>query len=139
MTTVKVVKKDALDKNNRPLKVGDKVKVVRDIKYPTITIGQGVIGHIHAFTLDNDPQVSHKHDNGTGFICSGSYLEKIDLSSLEKDLIALFKDIKYSTGYMTDSWGDTDMLSQMAIEDGISPWSIESQVDNFISKHNIKI
>ena len=123
--------------NGRLLKVGDKVKVVEDIKYPTCTIGQGVIGHIHAFTEDNNPQVSYKHDNGTGFICLGSNLEKIDLTRFEKDLIALFKDIKYCTGYMTDNWGDTDMLSRMAIEDKISPWSIEAEVDKFMLKHNI--
>tara|TARA_Y100001973_G_scaffold95137_1_gene148102 strand:+ start:365 stop:784 length:420 start_codon:yes stop_codon:yes gene_type:complete len=139
MTTVIVEKKEAKDVNGRLLKVGDKVKVVEDIKYPTVTIGQGVIGHIHAFTEDNNPQVSYKHDNGTGFICSGSSLEKIDLTSLEKDLIALLKDITYQTGYMTNSWGDTSMLSQMAIEDKISPWSIESEVEKFAKKHDLKL
>lgn len=139
MTTVKVVKKDALDKNNRPLKVGDKVKVVRDIKYPTNTIGQGVIGLIHAFTDDGYPQVSYKHDNGTGFICSGSYLEKIDLSSLEKDLAELLKGIQYQTGYMTNNWGNTEMLSMMARQDGISPWSIEDDLVSFAKKYNIKL
>ena len=139
MTTVIVEKKEAKDVNGRLLKVGDKVKVVEDIKYPTCTIGQEGIGHIHAFTGDGSPQVSYKHDDGTGFICLGSSLEKIDLTNLEKDLIALFKDIKYCTGYMTDSWGDTDMLSRMAREDKISPWSIEGEVDKFMLKHNIKL
>ena len=58
---------------------------------------------------------------------------------MKKDLIALFKDIKYCTGYMTESWGDTDMLSRMAREDKISPWSIEGEVDKFMLKHNIKL
>ena len=139
MTTVKVIKIEAKDVNRRPLNVGDKVKVVADIKYPTVTIGQGVIGHIESFTDDGHPQVSYNYDNGTGFICSGSSLEKINLTSLEKDLIALFKDIKYCTSYMTNSWGDTDMLSRMAREDKISPWSIEGEVDKFMLKHNIKL
>ena len=139
MTTVIVEKKEAKDVNGRLLKVGDKAKVVGDFKYPTVTIGQGVIGHIHAFTDDNNPQVSYKYDGGTGFICSGSDLEKINLTSLEKDLIALLKDITYQTGYMTGSWGDTSMLSQMAIEDGISPWSIESEVEKFAKKHDLKL
>ena len=55
----------------------------------------------------------------------------------KKDLIDLFEDIVYQTGYMTNSWGDTSMLSQMAIEDQISPWSIESEVDKFKRKYNI--
>ncbi len=58
---------------------------------------------------------------------------------IKKDLIALFKDIKYCTGYMTDNWSDTDMLSRMAREDKISPWSIESEVDKFLIAHNIKL
>ena len=139
MTTIIVEKREAKDVNGRLLKLGDKVKVVEDIKYPTCTIGQGVIGHIHAFTEDNNPQVSYPHDNGTGFICSGSSLEKIDLTSLEKELSFLFKDIIYQTGYMTDSWGDSNMLSRMAREDKISPWSIEEQVNYFAKKHNIKL
>lgn len=40
---------------------------------------------------------------------------------------------------MTNSWGDTSMLSQMAIEDGISPWSIESDLVKFAKKYNIKL
>ena len=60
-------------------------------------------------------------------------------NAFEKDLAELLKDIKYQTGYMTNSWGDTSMLSQMAIEDKISPWSIEGEVDKFMEKHNIKL
>ena len=40
---------------------------------------------------------------------------------------------------MTNSWGDSNMLSRMAIEDKISPWSIEEQVNYFVKKHNIQI
>ena len=55
----------------------------------------------------------------------------------KKDLIDLFEDIVHQTGYMTNSWGDTSMLSQMAIEDQISPWSIEGEIDKFRRKYNI--
>lgn len=79
MTIVKVEKKEAKDVNGRLLKIGDRVRVVADIKYPTVTIGQGVESHIHAFTSDNNPQVEYEHENGTGFICFGSHLEKINL------------------------------------------------------------
>tara|TARA_R100001079_G_C4298699_1_gene90271 strand:- start:136 stop:369 length:234 start_codon:yes stop_codon:yes gene_type:complete len=60
-------------------------------------------------------------------------------NAFDKDLKELLKDIQYQTGYMTGSWGDTSMLSQMAIEDGISPWSIESEVEKFAKKYNIKL
>jgi hypothetical protein len=66
-------------------------------------------------------------------------LEKITLTPLEKDLIALLKDITYQTGYMTNSWGDTSMLSQMAIEDQISPWSIEKEVTKFAEKYDLQL
>ena len=61
----------------------------------------------------------------------------IKKDQFKKDLIDLFEDIIYQTGYMTNSWGDTSMLSQMAIEDQISPWSIESEVNKFKRKYNI--
>lgn len=51
----------------------------------------------------------------------------------------LFKDIKYQTDYMEGSWGDTSMLSRMAREDGISPWSIEEAIDKFCKENNIKL
>ena len=61
----------------------------------------------------------------------------INQDQFKKDLIDLFEDIIYKTGYMSNSWGDTSMLSQMAIEDQISPWSIESEVNKFKEKYNI--
>ena len=54
---------------------------------------------------------------------------------MEKDLINLLKGIKYQTGYMTGSWKDHNMLKRMSIEDKISPWSIEEEVDAFAKKH----
>ena len=69
----------------------------------------------------------------------GLNLRKITPSAFEKDLAELLKGIQYQTGYMTNSWGDTSMLSQMAIEDGISPWSIESDLEKFAKKYNIKL
>jgi hypothetical protein len=58
---------------------------------------------------------------------------------MEKDLIKLLKDIKYKTGYMTGSWEDHKMLKRMSIEDGISPWSIEGEVDSFVEKHKLNL
>ena len=49
----------------------------------------------------------------------------MDIDKLKK----LFRDIKYQTDYMEGSWGDTSMLSRMALEDDISPWSIEELID----------
>ena len=58
---------------------------------------------------------------------------------MEKDLINLLKGIKYQTGYMTGSWEDHNMLKRMSIEDKISPWSIEKEVDAFAKKHNLNL
>ena len=58
---------------------------------------------------------------------------------MEKDIIKLLKDIKYQTEYMTGSWGDTNMLSQMAREDKISPWSIDGEIDAFVKKYKINL
>jgi hypothetical protein len=66
-------------------------------------------------------------------------MEKKMPEEIKKELISLFKDIKYQTGYMSGSWGNSKMLSQMAREDGISPWSIESEIDNFAKKHKLKV
>ena len=130
--------KEVWSNNNASLQVGDYVKVVRDIKYPTVTIGQGVTGIITSFTLDEKrPEINSK--SAGKFICESEYLDKVHLTHLEKEIIKLLKDIKYQTGYMTNSWGNTSMLSQMAIEDKISPWSIEGEVDKFMEKHNIKL
>lgn len=54
-------------------------------------------------------------------------------------LKALLKDIKYQTDYMSGSWGDTSMLSRMAREDNISPWSIEEQIDKFCKENKINL
>ena len=129
--------KEVWSNNNASLQVGDYVKVVRDIKYPTVTIGQGVTGIITSFTDDNRPQINSK--SAGKFICESEYLDKVHLTHLEKEVIKLLKDIKYQTGYMTNSWGDNSMLSQMAIEDKISPWSIESEVEKFAKKHDLKL
>ena len=51
----------------------------------------------------------------------------------------LFKDIKYQTDYMEGSWGDSSMLSRMAREDDISPWSIEKAIDKFCEENNINL
>ena len=130
-------KKEVWSYDNRLLEIGNKVKVVKDIDLTSVTIGQGVTGIITGFTEDFRPEVDSKA--GGKFICNGEHLEKITLTPLEKDLIALLKDITYQTGYMTNSWGDTSMLSQMATEDQISPWSIEKEVTKFAEKHDFKL
>ena len=130
-------KKEVWSYDNRLLEIGNKVKVVKDIDLTSVTIGQGVTGIITGFTEDFRPEVDSKA--GGKFICNGEHLEKITLTPLEKDLIALLKDITYQTGYMTNSWGDTSMLSRMAIEDKISPWSIEKEVTKFAEKHDFKL
>jgi len=128
--------------DNRLLEIGNKVKVVKDIEIniPNLTsfiVGQGVTGIITGFTEDNQVEVDSKASGK--FISDGKNLEKITLTPLEKDLIALLKDITYQTGYMTNSWGDTSMLSQMAIEDQISPWSIEKEVTKFAEKYDLQL
>ena len=40
---------------------------------------------------------------------------------------------------MTNNWGNTEMLSMMARQDGISPWSIEDDLVSFAKKYNIKL
>lgn len=127
-----------VDKN--PLRKGNKVQVVKEIKYvngPTIKVG--TIGYVDEFTTEEKPEDKHiqlkSDETKNGFIISGSYLKKVDPANFEKDLKDLLKDIIYQTEYMTDSWGDSSMLSQMAREDKISPWSINSEVINFMRKH----
>jgi len=51
----------------------------------------------------------------------------------------LFRDIKYQTDYMEGSWGDNVMLSRMAREDDISPWSIEELIDKFCKENKINL
>tara|TARA_R100001460_G_scaffold30362_1_gene59947 strand:+ start:43 stop:465 length:423 start_codon:yes stop_codon:yes gene_type:complete len=131
------------DVNKKPLRKGNKVQVVKEIKYcggPIIKVG--TIGYVDNFTTEENPEKKHiqvkSEETKNGFIIHGSYLKKIDPSDFEKDLVSLFRDIIYQTEYMTDSWGDTSMLSQMAREDKISPWSINSEVLNFMKKHKIQ-
>ena len=76
------------DINNKTLKVGDKVKVIKDIVYPSCTIAQGVIGIVEAFAGE-DPQIKYKHKNGTGFICGGNYLEQGDWIIKEEEKVSL--------------------------------------------------
>ena len=85
------------DINNKTLKVGDKVKVIKDIVYPSCTIAKGVIGIVEAFAGE-DPQIKYKHKNGTGFICGGNYLEQGDwIIEEEEKVSSLHKDITYTT------------------------------------------
>ena len=121
---------------NQLLEVGSKVRVAHDIIYPTVTIGKGVIGYVKGFTEDNRPEI--KSDVGN-FICEGEDLVKIVPSKYEEDLITLLKNIKYITGYMSESWGDKEMLSRMAKEDGISPWSIDMRIYTFATKYNLDL
>ena len=132
------------DVDKKPLRKGNMVQVVKEIKYcggPIIKVG--TIGYVDEFTTEAKPEdknIQVKSDETkNGFITSGSYLKKVDPANFEKELENLFKDIIYQTGYMTNSWGDSNMLSRMAIEDKISPWSIEEQVNYFIKKHDIQI
>ena len=67
-------------------------------------------------------------------------MESDKLRIIEKDkLKKLFKDIKYQTEYMTGSWGDSNMLSRMAREDKISPWSIEEEINKFCKENDINL
>ena len=129
--------KEVWSNNNASLQIGDYVKVVKDIELTSVTIGQGVTGMITNFTDDNRPEINSK--SAGKFICESEYLDKVHLTYLEKEVIKLLKDIKYQTGYMTNSWGDTSMLSQMAIEDQISPWSIEKEVTKFAEKYDLQL
>ena len=54
-------------------------------------------------------------------------------------LKTLLKDIKYQTDYISGSWGDNVMLSRMAREDDISPWSIEEAIDKFCKENKINL
>ena len=124
-------------RNNTVLNIGDEVVILEQYKSDSWTIDVGVTG-----------TVTELFDNGvarldigekTQINITGVNLRKIIPSAFEKDLAELLKSIQYQTGYMTNSWGDTSMLSQMAIEDQISPWSIESDLVKFAKKYDIKL
>ena len=51
----------------------------------------------------------------------------------------LFRYIKNKTDYMEGSWGDTSMLSRMALEDDIIHWSIEKVIDKFCQENKINL
>ena len=124
-------------RNNTVLNIGDEVVILEQYKSDSWTIDKGVKGTITELfdngvarlDIGEKPQIN----------ITGVNLRKIIPSAFEKDLAELLKGIQYQTGYMTNSWGDTSMLSQMAIEDGISPWSIESDLEKFAKKYNIKL
>ena len=124
-------------RNGLVLNIGDKVEILEQYKSDSWTIDVGVKGTV---TELFDNAVS-RLDIGekTQINIKGYNLRKIIPTTFEKDLAELLKGIQYQTGYMTNSWGDTSMLSQMAIEDGISPWSIESDLVKFAKKYNIKL
>ena len=124
-------------RNNTVLNIGDEVVILEQYKSDSWTIDKGVKGTITEL-FDNGVA---RLDIGekTQINITGVNLRKIIPSAFEKDLAELLKSIQYQTGYMTNSWGDTSMLSQMAIEDQISPWSIESDLKKFAKKYNIKL
>ena len=124
-------------RNNTVLNIGDEVVILEQYKSDSWTIDKGVKGTITEL-FDNGVA---RLDIGekTQINITGVNLRKIIPTTFEKDLAELLKGIQYQTGYMTNSWGDTSMLSQMAIEDRISPWSIESDLEKFAKKYNIKL
>jgi hypothetical protein len=58
---------------------------------------------------------------------------------LKLDLEKLFKDILFQTHHMTNHHGDSNVLSQMAIQDGISSWSIEDKIRVFAEENGIDV
>ena len=119
------------------LNIGDKVEILEQYKSDSWTIDVGVKGTVTELFDNGVARLDIGEKNQINI--DGLNLRKITPSAFEKDLAELLKGIQYQTGYMTNSWGDTSMLSQMAIEDGISPWSIESDLEKFAKKYNIKL
>ena len=119
------------------LNIGDKVEILEQYKSDSWTIDVGVKGTVTELFDNGVARLDIGEKNQINI--DGLNLRKITPSAFEKDLAELLKGIQYQTGYMTNSWGDTSMLSQMAIEDGISPWSIESDLVKFAKKYNIKL
>ena len=122
-------------RNGLVLNIGDKVEILEQYKSDSWTIDVGVKGTVTEL-FDN---AVARLDIGekTQINIKGYNLRKIIPSAFDQDLKELLKGIQYQTGYMTNSWGDTSMLSQMAIEDGISSWSIENKIRDFAIKQNI--
>ena len=119
------------------LNIGDKVEILEQYKSDSWTIDVGVKGTVTELFDNGVARLDIGEKNQINI--DGLNLRKITPSAFEKDLAELLKGIQYQTGYMTNSWGDTSMLSQMAIEDGISPWSIESDLEKVAKKYNIKL
>ena len=124
-------------RNGLVLNIGDKVEILEQYKSDSWTIDVGVKGTVTELFDNGVARLDIGEKNQINI--DGLNLRKITPSAFEKDLAELLKGIQYQTGYMTNSWGDTSMLSQMAIEDGISPWSIESDLEKFAKKYNIKL
>ena len=124
-------------RNNTVLNIGDEVVILEQYKSDSWTIDVGVKGTVTELFDNGVARLDIGEKNQINI--DGLNLRKITPSAFEKDLAELLKGIQYQTGYMTNSWGDTSMLSQMAIEDGISPWSIESDLEKFAKKYNIKL
>ena len=124
-------------RNGLVLNIGDKVEILEQYKSDSWTIDVGVKGTVTELFDNGVARLDIGEKNQINI--DGLNLRKITPSAFEKDLAELLKGIQYQTGYMTNSWGDTSMLSQMAIEDGISPWSIESDLVKFAKKYNIKL
>jgi len=106
-----------IDKN--PLRKGNKVQVVKEIKYHSgTTIKVGTIGYVDEFTTEAKPEdksIQVKSDETkNGFIISGSYLKKIDPSYFEQELAKLLKDLQSQAGYSL-------------------------RISNFAKRHNIKL
>ena len=124
-------------RNNTVLNIGDKVEILEQYKSDSWTIDVGVKGTVTELFDNAVARLDIGEKNQINI--EGLNLRKIIPSAFDQDLKELLKGIQYQTGYMTNSWGDTSMLSQMAIEDGISPWSIESDLVKFAKKYNIKL
>jgi len=129
--------KEVLSRGGVVLKIGDKVELLENYISDSWTVDAGVTGTITQLFDNGVVRLDIEEKNQINV--RGLNLRKIIPNAFEKDLAELLKDIQYQTGYMTNSWGDTSMLSQMAVEDKISPWSIESEVTKFAKKYNIKL
>ena len=119
------------------LNIGDKVEILEQYKSDSWTIDVGVTGTVTELFDNGVARLDIGEKNQINI--EGLNLRKIIPSAFDQDLKELLKGIQYQTGYMTNSWGDTSMLSQMAIEDQISPWSIESDLVKFAKKYDIKL
>ena len=124
-------------RNNTVLNIGDKVEILEQYKSDSWTIDVGVTGTVTELFDNGVARLDIGEKNQINI--EGLNLRKIIPSAFDQDLKELLKGIQYQTGYMTNSWGDISMLSQMAIEDRISPWSIESDLEKFAKKYNIKL